>query len=66
VKLPTSSSGTWIRLLDKLPATPVASKVVRLELRPGIVVGCALDAAPEAWDSDDAAAPAWLAASVSW
>src|SRR3984957_7372153 len=69
VKLPTSSSGTWIRLLDKPPATPVVSKVVRLEMRPVMVVGAALDAAPDApldaLDSEDAAAPAWLAASGS-
>src|SRR5580700_7299922 len=69
VKLPTSSSGTWIRLLDKPPAMPVVSKVVRLEMRPVIVVGAALEAALDAplvaLDSEDAAAPAWLAASVS-
>src|SRR3984957_8045799 len=68
-KLPTSSSGTWSRLLDRPPAIPVVSKVVRLEMRPVMVVGAALDAAPDApldaLDSEDAAAPAWLAASGS-
>src|ERR1700722_15949282 len=63
VKLPTSSSGTWMRLLDKpLMPVPGLSKRGRAEMAPVIVVGAALDAAPDALDSEDAAAPAWLAA----
>jgi hypothetical protein len=61
-KLPTSSIPTPEMLLDK--GEP-ASKAVRAEMVPVIVVGAALDAAPDALDSEDAAAPAWLAASVS-
>src|ERR1700723_2148713 len=34
VKLPTSSSGTWSRLLDSPPATRMGSKVARLGRRP--------------------------------
>src|ERR1700743_3683681 len=60
-KLPTSSSGTWMKLLFKPPAIPVVSKVVRLEMRPVMVLGAALEAAldapPVALDSEDAAAP---------
>jgi len=56
-------------LLDKPPATPVVSRVVRLEMRPVMVFGAALEAALdaplEALDSEFAAAPTWLAASVS-
>src|ERR1700733_14693719 len=72
VKLPTSSSGTWIRLLDKPPGkTP--NPLVRKDVRPvmRLVIGvlaaddAADDAEPEAPDSEDAAAPAWLAVSVS-
>src|ERR1700728_329424 len=73
VKLPTSSSGTWRRLLDKpmpfVPAPPRLRKDVRPVMR--LVIGefaaddAADDAPPDAPDSEDAAAPAWLAVSVS-
>src|ERR1700744_1832570 len=71
VKLPTSSSGTWIRLLFKPPGrmpNPVPRNDVRLLMRSVMGVSdCALDAALDApLDSEFAAAAAWLADSVSW
>src|ERR1700737_648522 len=70
-KFPTSSSGTWMRLLFAPPGripNPFERKDVRpvMKLVMGVVDGAAAAALCAPFDNDDAAAPAWLADSVPW
>src|ERR1700730_5517776 len=70
-KFPTSSSGTWMRLLFAPPGripNPLERKDVRpvMKLVMGVVDGAADAALCAPLDNDDAAAPAWVADSVPW
>src|ERR1700720_3903974 len=65
VKFPTSSSGTEVRLVDKKePLRKDVRPLMRPVSPPDCAVACAGDAT--LLDSEEAAAPTWLADSVSW